>query len=129
MNDLTTPEMRRALEADGEKLRQLTGEDHGPHFIPEPVRSAEQITFERAESLTKELQRSALGFLSAEITQRQKMSVNISRLAEECIDRFKELYDLVARVNAIQEANDTTITVLCEDIERALGRHVNGGPR
>ena len=23
-------EMMRALEADGEKLRQLTGEDHGP---------------------------------------------------------------------------------------------------
>lgn len=27
-----TKEMQRALEADGEKLRQLTGEDHGPHF-------------------------------------------------------------------------------------------------
>jgi hypothetical protein len=26
-------EMQRALEADGEKLRQLTGEDHGPWFI------------------------------------------------------------------------------------------------
>ena len=26
-------EMMRALEADGEKLRQLTGEDHGPVFI------------------------------------------------------------------------------------------------
>lgn len=26
-------EMQRALEADGEKLRQLTGEDHGP-FCP-----------------------------------------------------------------------------------------------
>ncbi len=31
MND----EMMKALEADGEKLRQLTGEDHGPHFLPE----------------------------------------------------------------------------------------------
>lgn len=29
-------EMQRALEADGEKLRQLTGEDHGPYFISEP---------------------------------------------------------------------------------------------
>lgn len=28
-------EMRRALIADGEKLRQLTGEDHGPDFIDE----------------------------------------------------------------------------------------------
>jgi len=27
-------EMMRALEADGEKLRQLTGEDHGP-FCPD----------------------------------------------------------------------------------------------
>ena len=28
-------EMQRALELDGEKLRQLTGEDHGPIFIYE----------------------------------------------------------------------------------------------
>jgi len=26
-------EMQLALEADGEKLRQLTGEDHGPEFL------------------------------------------------------------------------------------------------
>jgi hypothetical protein len=26
-------EMMAALEADGEKLRQLTGEDHGPAFL------------------------------------------------------------------------------------------------
>lgn len=26
-------EMQRALEADGEKLFQLTGEDHGPYFL------------------------------------------------------------------------------------------------
>ncbi|MEO1721364.1 MAG: hypothetical protein AAFR84_03045 [Pseudomonadota bacterium] len=26
-------EMMRALEADGEKLRQLTGDDHGPVFL------------------------------------------------------------------------------------------------
>lgn len=26
-------EMQRALEADGEKLRQLTGEDHGPWVL------------------------------------------------------------------------------------------------
>lgn len=28
-------EMIRALKADGEKLRQLTGEDHGPFEIPD----------------------------------------------------------------------------------------------
>lgn len=27
-------EMMKALEADGEKLRQLTGEDHGPFAVP-----------------------------------------------------------------------------------------------
>ena len=40
ITDITTEEyikimddkMRKALEADGEKLRQLTGEDHGPYF-------------------------------------------------------------------------------------------------
>lgn len=26
-------EMQKALEADGEDLRQLTGEDHGPYFF------------------------------------------------------------------------------------------------
>lgn len=29
-------EMQKALEADGEKLRQLTGEDHGPYFDSAP---------------------------------------------------------------------------------------------
>jgi hypothetical protein len=29
-----TKEMMDALEADGEKLRQLTGADHGPVFLP-----------------------------------------------------------------------------------------------
>lgn len=28
-----TKEMMKALEQDGEKLRQLTGEDHGPVFL------------------------------------------------------------------------------------------------
>jgi DnaJ-class molecular chaperone len=28
-------EMMNALEEDGEKLRQLTGEDHGPWSVPE----------------------------------------------------------------------------------------------
>lgn len=32
MNDFDR-EMMSALELDGEKLRQLTGEDHGPQFI------------------------------------------------------------------------------------------------
>ena len=34
-------EMQRALEADGEKLRQLTGEDHGPFDVAELPNSSE----------------------------------------------------------------------------------------
>lgn len=35
--DALDVELRRALEADGEKLRQLTGEDHGPwSAVPVP---------------------------------------------------------------------------------------------
>ena len=30
-----TKEMQRALEADGEKLRQQTGHEHGPLWIPD----------------------------------------------------------------------------------------------
>lgn len=33
MSTVFDDEMMRALEADGEMLRQLTGEDHGPWFI------------------------------------------------------------------------------------------------
>lgn len=29
----TDKEMQRALEADGEKLRQMTGQDHGPRKL------------------------------------------------------------------------------------------------
>ncbi len=31
-----TKEMQEALEADGEKLRQMTGQDHGPVFLGPP---------------------------------------------------------------------------------------------
>ena len=31
------PRMERALEMDGEKLRALTGEDHGPVFLDDEV--------------------------------------------------------------------------------------------
>lgn len=33
-------EMQKALEADGEKLRQLTGEDHGPRWSVEQYQRA-----------------------------------------------------------------------------------------
>ena len=36
-------EMLKALEADGEKLRQLTGEDHGPHFLDDVCRDGCQF--------------------------------------------------------------------------------------
>jgi DnaJ-class molecular chaperone len=32
---MMTDEMMKALEADGEKLRQLTGQDHGPFRYPQ----------------------------------------------------------------------------------------------
>lgn len=35
MRSMWDKEMQRALEDDGEKLRQLTGEDHGPVFFDE----------------------------------------------------------------------------------------------
>lgn len=46
-------EMQRALEADGEKLRQLTGQDHGP-FYPEFLRrrNPEDVGFECPDPLT-----------------------------------------------------------------------------
>ena len=48
-------EMQKALEADGEKLRQLTGEDHGPWCVvclgtgvyeSEDVKTGQHIEFE-----------------------------------------------------------------------------------
>jgi hypothetical protein len=40
-----TKEMMAALEADGEKLRQMTGEDHGPVF---PQRASAMNEFQSA---------------------------------------------------------------------------------
>jgi hypothetical protein len=40
-------EMQKALEADGEKLRRLTGEDHGPFRLPS---NAVDWVFERANA-------------------------------------------------------------------------------
>jgi len=35
MGSTFNEEMLKALEEDGEKLKQLTGEDHGPYFLDE----------------------------------------------------------------------------------------------
>lgn len=42
-----TREMQKALEADGEKLRQLAGEDHGPRFQCERCKEWEQMGLSR----------------------------------------------------------------------------------
>jgi hypothetical protein len=47
-------EMMAALEADGEKLRAMTGEDHGPFDLDAPAmtkREALQIAHERLTSV------------------------------------------------------------------------------
>jgi hypothetical protein len=41
-------EMRKALEADGEKLRQLTGEDHGPWTIAQCITWHRFVRHDRA---------------------------------------------------------------------------------
>lgn len=38
--------MMKALEADGEKLRQLTGEDHGPIFLADEDEISDNPAFE-----------------------------------------------------------------------------------
>lgn len=54
-------EMQKALEADGEKLRQLTGQDHGPVFLgdapaPEYIRGVLTNNIERAIDVVWDLQ-------------------------------------------------------------------------
>lgn len=41
-------EMMKALEADGEMLKQLTGEDHGPYFVADsaPLKRCAVLSFE-----------------------------------------------------------------------------------
>lgn len=43
-------QMLRALEADGEKLRHLTGEDHGPWTTDEPTRRCDNCLHMRLET-------------------------------------------------------------------------------
>lgn len=47
-------EMQRALEADGEKLRQMTGEDHGPYVGLGWVRTQFPEVFVEAPQVWKE---------------------------------------------------------------------------
>lgn len=49
-------DMMKALEADGEKLRALTGEDHGPYFIGEDqvYRIIDEIECERLRQKDEE---------------------------------------------------------------------------
>jgi hypothetical protein len=56
-------EMLEALEADGEKLRQLTGEDHGPTFIDEPEvnQAAEEELDEQDAAMHDEMVAEARG--------------------------------------------------------------------
>src|SRR6266446_9601298 len=44
---LFTEAMQQALEADGEKLQQLTGEDHGPYFPAESTLPARKRSWRR----------------------------------------------------------------------------------
>lgn len=39
MSTIFDEEMMKALEADGEYLRQMTGEDHGPYFLADEDKS------------------------------------------------------------------------------------------
>lgn len=51
-------EMIKALEADGEKLRQLTGEDHGPWFDDySPQEFKERRAYAAGHALTAEERR------------------------------------------------------------------------
>lgn len=50
--DRAALEMQKALEADGEKLRQLTGKDHGPFYIDEDRAARMAEIRERTENAT-----------------------------------------------------------------------------
>jgi len=74
-----TKEMQKALEADGEKLRQLTGEDHGPFATRMAIDAIRDEAFEQCATLlrTRALQRDDQDIANA-----------LTRIADE-IDEFK----------------------------------------
>jgi hypothetical protein len=85
--------MERALEADGEKLRQLTGEDHGPVFLREMTMAYDDGFSEEAQHTT---------FVLMETFSRHVMDTpcaaefpDVKELAERVHGLMFELYQLI----------------------------------
>jgi hypothetical protein len=77
-------EMQRALLADGEKLAQLTGADHGPYFFPEDATRIELLDLlEQAEDEYQEVAK-ALGctrFFHKDVMARARELARAERVA------------------------------------------------
>lgn len=102
-------EMERALELDGEKLRQLTGEDHGPFFIADEPKSFAPLhpdEFEvEKDGVTLNVQKFANGNATVTICD-PETGIN-SRGHYEAYDR-KPMAEVVAAMKADGWATKTT---------------------
>lgn len=80
-------EMMRALEADGEKLRDLTGEDHGPMFVADDLVTRLRHAHEHEGVDVERLFGAAADRIEALMAEKHEQAVAILELQREACAR------------------------------------------
>jgi hypothetical protein len=103
-------EMQRALEADGEKLRQLTGEDHGPFKLCDPIvgpRIQSLAILIAVEIAKQDNELDNLGDGESVVFMGKCPTINLVQLAEKInTHRDTELATLQSRIEALEAERD-----------------------
>lgn len=95
-----TKEMMRALEADGEKLRQLTGKDHGPMSYDQWKTTNPRDYEPEPEEEPSELELVYQQLHETQETAKHEAQVAANRIKEleaaleEALEYFKDRYDV-----------------------------------
>lgn len=104
--------MERALEADGEKLRQLTGKDHGPFKLCEPPVDAHIQSLAiliAVELAQQDNELDNLGDGESVVLMGKCPTINLVLLAEKInASRDTEVATLQRRIESLEAERDTT---------------------
>ncbi len=96
---MVTREMQKALEADGEKLRQLTGQEHGPFFEVADQIAGEGMIIRASRAREGAIEVARLRILLRQINARAKAMPG---------DDLKELQRQMLHIESLSRLNEQT---------------------
>lgn len=108
-------EMDRALEADGEKLRQLTGKDHGPFDLAEPNPKLDDKHIQSlailiaVEIAKQDNELDNLGDNESVVLVGKCPTINLVQLAERIDEHYRSLPNMLTTQIATLEAEIVTL--------------------